>query len=59
MNGCGSAALLPDEAADGGLQIDDGTEDAMLEPAPAELGEEAFDGISGGPVRQPSLLAQR
>ncbi len=34
-----------DEAVDGGLKIDDGMEDAMLEPAPRELGEEALDGI--------------
>jgi len=37
--------VFTDEAVDGGLQIDDGMEDAVLEPAPGEFGEEAFDGV--------------
>ena len=37
--------VFVDEAVDGGLEIDDGIEDAVLEPAPRELGEEALDGI--------------
>ena len=39
---------LGDEAVDGGLEIDDGAEDAALEAALGELGEEAFDGIEPG-----------
>ena len=37
--------VFPDEAVDGGLEVDDGVEDAVLEPASRELGEEALDGI--------------
>ena len=37
--------VFADEAVDGGLQVDEGMEDAMLEPAPGEFGEEALDGI--------------
>ena len=37
--------VFTDEAVDGGLEIDDGLEDAVLEPAPGEFGEEALDGI--------------
>ena len=33
-----------DETVDGSLQVLDGLEDAALEAAPCELGEEAFDG---------------
>ena len=34
-----------DEAIDGRLEIDEGVEDAALEPPPGEFGEEAFDGV--------------
>ena len=34
-----------DEAVDGGLEIDDGMKDAVLEPSAGQFGEEAFDGI--------------
>jgi hypothetical protein len=37
--------VFADEAVDGGLEIDDGMEDAVLEPAPREFGEETLDGI--------------
>ena len=37
--------VLGDEAVDGGLEVDEGVEDATLEPSPRELGEEPFDGI--------------
>ena len=37
--------MLLDEAVDGGLEIDEGVEDAVFEPPPCELGEEAFDGV--------------
>ena len=37
--------VFADEAVDGGLEIDDGMEDAVLEPALREFGEEPLDGI--------------
>ena len=40
--------VLADETVDGGLEIDDGVEDAVLEPASGEFGEEALDGIEPG-----------
>ena len=33
--------VFADKAVDGGLKVDDGLEDATLEPAPREFGEEA------------------
>ena len=33
--------VFADETVDGGLKVDDGMEDAMLEPAPREFGEES------------------
>lgn len=41
-------ALLLDEAVDGGLQIDEGMEHAMLQASPRQLREEPFDGIQPG-----------
>jgi hypothetical protein len=44
--GPGFGAVVPgDEAIDGGLEIDDGVEDAVLQPASGQLG----GGISGPP----------
>lgn len=40
--------VFADEAVDGGLKIDNGMEDAVLEPAPGEFGEEALDGVEPG-----------
>ena len=37
--------VFADEPIDGGLEIDDGMEDAVLEPPPGQFGEEALDGI--------------
>ena len=37
--------VFTDEAIDGGLEIDEGMEDTVLEPAPREFGKEALDGI--------------
>ena len=34
-----------DEAIDGGLEIDERMEDAVLEPPPGQLCEEALDGV--------------
>ncbi len=46
--GLGLSIVLGDEAVDGGLEVDDGVEDATLEPSPGEFGEEAFDGVEPG-----------
>ena len=43
--GCRSLVVLLDEVVDGGLQGDDGMEDAALELSSAQLGEEALDGV--------------
>ena len=54
--------VLGDEAVDGGLQVDDGLEDAVSEPSPGQFGEEALDGVEPrtrcwreveGPARMP------
>ncbi len=37
-----------DEAVDGGLQIEDGGEDAMLQGSTGEFCEEALDGVEPG-----------
>ena len=39
---------LSEEAVDGGLQIDNRSEDAAFEAAPGQLGEEALDRIEPG-----------
>lgn len=36
---------LGDEAVDGGLEVDDRTEDAPFQTPPGELGEEGLDGV--------------
>jgi hypothetical protein len=36
--------VFVDEAVDGGLEVDDGMEDAVREPAPGKFGEEALEG---------------
>jgi len=41
--------VFADEAVDGGLEIDDGLEDAVLEPAPREFGEEIGNRMSPRP----------
>ncbi len=43
--GPGVCIRLGDEAVDGGLQVNDGAEDAALEATSTELGEEALDGV--------------
>ena len=54
--------VLPDEAVDGGLKVDDRVEDAIFQAASGQLGEEALDGIEPragcrhemeGPARMP------
>ncbi|MDQ0506427.1 hypothetical protein QOZ94_003236 [Xanthobacter agilis] len=40
--------VLADEAVDGGLEIDDGLEDAILEPPAGQDGEEALDRVQPG-----------
>ena len=37
--------VFSDEAIDGGLEVDEGMEDAVLEPAPRELCEEPLDSV--------------
>jgi hypothetical protein len=39
---------LGEEAIDGGLEIDDGAEDAAFQSTPGKLGKEALDGIEPG-----------
>ena len=46
--GLGHLVGLVDEAVDGGLEIDDGAEDAAFQSALGQLGEEAFDGVEPG-----------
>ena len=43
--GLGVMIGLVEVAVDGGLEVDDGAEDAALQSAPGELCEEALDGI--------------
>lgn len=40
--------VLRGEAVDGGLEIDDGVEDAVFQAAAREFGEEALDGVEPG-----------
>ena len=42
---CLGFGVLPDEAVDGGLEVDDRVEDAVFQAAPGRLGKEAFDGV--------------
>ena len=42
---CIADVVFADEAIDGGLEVDDGVEDAVLEPSCHQLGEEAFDRV--------------
>jgi hypothetical protein len=46
--GFGVIVGLSEKAVDGGLQIDDRSEDAAFEVASGQLGEEALDGIEPG-----------
>ena len=39
---------LGEEAVDGGLEVDDGAEDAAFQAAPGQPGEEALDRIEPG-----------
>jgi hypothetical protein len=53
--------VLGDEAVDGGLEINDTPEDAALEAALGENGEEALDGVEptgrgGGEVEGPARM---
>ena len=40
--GVGGGFIFLDEAADGGSEIDDGSEDAALEASPGQFGEDAL-----------------
>jgi hypothetical protein len=37
--------MVVEEAVDGGLKVDDGSEDVALQPPLAQRGEEALDGV--------------
>ena len=43
--GFGLGIVVPDEAVDGSLELDDRMEHAALEPAAREPGEEGLDGV--------------
>ena len=43
--------VLVEEAVDGGLKVDDGSEDAALETPLGQDGEEALDGVEPGGTR--------
>ena len=45
LEGFGIGVVVIEEAVDSGLKIDDGTEDAALQTALTQCGEEAFDRI--------------
>lgn len=43
--GSGFLIVLFNEAVDGGLEVDNRMEDAVLQAPPGQCGEEAFDGV--------------
>ena len=45
VKGFGLSIVFFEEAVDGGLEVDDRSEDAALQSPLGELGEEAFDGV--------------
>jgi hypothetical protein len=53
--GLGGLVVLLDEVVDGGLQGDDGMEDAALQLSAAQLGEEALDGVEPSKARRPLI----
>ena len=48
VKGLGIGLCSCEEAVDGGLEIDEGSEDAAFQSPLGELGEEALDGIEPG-----------
>jgi len=48
LEGFGFGVVVFEEAVDGGLKVGDGSEDATLEAALGQDGEEALDGIEPG-----------
>ena len=48
----GLGVVIFEEAVDGGLKVDEGSEDAALEPALGQDRKEAFDGIEPGSRRR-------
>jgi hypothetical protein len=54
LEGFAVSAVVVEEAVDGGLKVDDGSEDAALQPPLARRGEEALDGVEprGGGRRE-------
>ena len=60
--GLGVGIGFLDEAVDGGLKVDNGSEDATFEAASGQFGEEAFDSIEPGcgcwgEVERPARMA--
>jgi hypothetical protein len=49
--GVAASVVVVEEAVDGGLKVDDGSEDAALQPPLAQRGEEALDGVEPRAVR--------
>ena len=45
LEGFAVSVVVVEEAVDGGLKVDDGSEDAALQPQFAQCGEEALDGV--------------
>jgi hypothetical protein len=48
LEGFWIVVVLSDVAVDGGLEFDDGAEDAAFETSAGERREEAFDGVDPG-----------
>ena len=48
LEGLRVGVVVIEKAVDGGLKVGDGTEDAALETALGEDGEEALDGVEPG-----------
>src|ERR1700735_537587 len=64
LEGFGLKVVVVEEAVDGGLKIDDRTEDATLEPALAPSGEEPLDGVElrgggRGEMESPARMARQ
>ena len=63
VKGFGACVVLGEEAVDGGLEVDDGAEDAAFQSALGQHGEEALDGVEPGArgrreVEDPARMAR-
>jgi hypothetical protein len=64
LEGFGLSVVVVEEAVNGGLKVDDGAEDAALDPALAQCGEEALDGVEprgrgGREVESPARMTRQ